>query len=463
MSENFRSFELWEIPANATARESPPTTISAKHKADFNAMLHAASQVDLNGDADLVVYLGVDMGTSSTKVVARLPFEPGQPCIPVPAPQHCRSDGHPALWETVLWMRNSTFSACPSSDAHPMHNLKQAAVGASFSPQTSLHSVRPIQAAAAYLGYVIRHAKGWLLSDRAFLFRRRNPRWIVQVGLPAKSCDENHLASAYRRMALAGMRLSQSPNEIAFSDVATMMGRNDVVLASASNEKSLEQGVAVFPEIAAATTSFSKSNERANGLYLIVDVGAMTMDVCAFCLGRKRGGDTYSVFAADVRPLGVEALHWFLQNGKSKDEFRTQISHCLAEVVTKTKREYWKAPEFHPGNDLPFFFVGGGSCSDVHQEQLNKIGKWINKYYAHDGLRRLEISVPTAIDMTSIEIGRNPSGIASHHDLSRLFVALGLSYPDSEIGKVFLPSEILPISPNTGANYRQKFISKDDV
>lgn len=356
MSENFRSFEFWEIPTNATARESPPTTISAKHKADFNVMLRAAGQVGPSDDADLFVYLGVDMGTSSTKVVARLPFEPGQPCMPIPAPQHCRSDDHRELWQTVLWMRNSTFSACPSGDARPLHNLKQAAVRASFSSQTPLHSVRLIQATAAYLGYVIRHAKGWLLSNRSSLFRRRNPVWIVQVGLPAKSCDETHLAIAYRRMALAGMHLSQSSNEITFSDAAEMLGRDDVVRASTSNKRSLEQGVAVFPEIAAATTSFSKSNDRANGLYLIVDVGAMTMDVCAFYLSRKQDGDTYSVFAADVRPLGVEARHWFLQNGRSDDAFRTQISRCLHEVVIKTKHENWKASEFRPGNDLPFFF-----------------------------------------------------------------------------------------------------------
>ena len=111
MSENFRSFEFWEIPADAMARESPPTAISAKHEADFNAMLHAAGQVGPSGDADLRVHLGVDMGTSSTKVVARLPFEPDQPCMPVPAPQHCRSDGHPALWQTVPWMRNSWSKA----------------------------------------------------------------------------------------------------------------------------------------------------------------------------------------------------------------------------------------------------------------------------------------------------------------------------------------------------------------
>ena len=137
---------------------------------------------------------GVDTGTSSTKVVARLPLEPGQPCMPVSAPQHCRSDGHPALWQTVPWMRNSTSSACPGSGARPLHNLKQAAVVESSPSRTPLRSVQPIQAAAAWIGCVIRHAKDWLLSDRSSWFRRRNPGWIVRVGLPAKSCDETHSA-----------------------------------------------------------------------------------------------------------------------------------------------------------------------------------------------------------------------------------------------------------------------------
>ena len=46
--------------------------------------------------------------------------------------------------------------------------------------------------------------------------------------------------------------------------------------------------------------------------------------------------------------------------------FRTQISRCLHEVVIKTKREYWKAPEFRRGNDLPFSFVGVGANGHVH-------------------------------------------------------------------------------------------------
>ena len=488
MSEGFQSFEFWEIPADAAVREQPPTTISNKHKADFDATLRAADQAGRTRHTDLFVYLGLDMGTSSTKVVARLPLEPGRPCIPIPAPRHCRSDNHPALWQTVLWKRGATLLAYPSDGAHPLHNLKQAAMINSLSSRTPVHHLaQPIQAVTAYLGYVIRHTKGWLLTNRASMFRRRTPRWIVHVGLPAKSYEETQLAHAYRRMALAGMHLSQSPNEIALSDVAEMLGRDSISHAAASNEESLKQGVAVFPEIAAATTSFSKSNERANGLYLIADVGAMTMDTCAFYLGKEEGSDTYSVFAADVRPLGVEAYHWFLQNGRRDDEFRAQVSTCLHDVVTKTKRECRNADEFRRGNDLPTFLVGGGSNSRLHEEQLKKLSQWMDQHYFHNGLRRLEISVPTAIDITSIEDGQNPSsnrqGIfgralsrligsssgrpasatAPVHGLSCLFVALGLSYPDDEIGKVILPKDIPPMPPDTGTGYGRNFVSKDEV
>ena len=477
MNNSFHPFEFCDIPENATVREHLPTTISDKHKADFDATLRMAGQADRSGDTDLLfVWLGLDMGTSSTKVVVRLPFEPSQPCIPVPAPQHCRSSNHPALWQTVLWERDGTLLAYPDHSACSLHNLKQAAMAAPYSSQTLLHSTRPIQVVAAYLGYVIRHAKGWLLKNRPLMFRRRTLRWVVHVGLPANSCDETQLAKAYRRMVLAGTQLAKLPDKIRLVDAETMLRRNDIVNGSESNEHSLSlpQGVAVFPEIAAATTSFSKSNERANGLYLIVDVGAMTMDVCAFYLGQKKDKDTYSVFAADVRPLGVEAHHWFLQNGRSNDEFRFQISHSLKNVVTKAKHEYRNADEFRRGNDLPTFFVGGGSNSPIHKGQLEKLSKWMSRYYKHDGLRQLEIKVPTAVDMTSINDSLNPfdvgsssgqrtSDIASPHDLKRLFVALGLSYPHDEIGKVFLPSEIPPVHPDPNNDHRRNFVSKDDV
>ena len=98
------------------------------------------------------------------------------------------------------------LSALPSQGATPVQNLKQAALRAAA--ENAAPDSPAAQAAATYLGYVIRHAKGWLFANRASIFTNRTPRWVVQVGLPAKSCDDSQLSKTYRRIALAGVRLS---------------------------------------------------------------------------------------------------------------------------------------------------------------------------------------------------------------------------------------------------------------
>ena len=448
--------DFLEIPANATVRESPPNAISEDEEAEFRQTLEAAQTGSGTTGHRVDVYLGVDMGTSSTKVVARLPYVADSPCIPIPAPRHCRSGGHPALWQTVLWRRDDSYTAVPESDARPIRNLKQAAVRAAADGAKSGGAAA--SAAAAYLGYAIRHAKGWLLANRPSLFTNLKPRWIVQVGLPAKSCDDWKLAKAYRQIALGAVEMSSEPGDITTDVVSKVLRDGDFAHVADSNESSLERGVAVFPEVAAATTSFSKSNQGANGLYLIVDVGAMTLDVCVFWLGKDEGVDTYSVFEADVRPLGVDALRWFREMGKN-GELAEQVHWCLLKAVAATKREVNRAAEFEAGSDLPIFLVGGGANSRFHQEQIEKVSRWMRKNYRHDGLRQIDVGLTTGLDMAGILEGHRKGVL----DLNRLVVALGLSYPDDEIGKLTLPSEIPSIQPEQPLDYRRNFISKDDV
>ncbi len=64
-------------------------------------------------------------------------------------------------------------------------------------------------------------------------------------------------------------------------------------------------------------TGFAQSLQSAAGLYLLVDVGALTLDVSMFRLNRGAEGDRrYSFMAANVRPLGVESIEWFKTKGE---------------------------------------------------------------------------------------------------------------------------------------------------
>ena len=57
----------------------------------------------------------------------------------------------------------------------------------------------------------------------------------------------------------------------------------DVLAAARSSDEGEKLGISVLPETAAEVAGFAKSTNSAPGLYLMVDVGAMTLD-----LGRVR-------------------------------------------------------------------------------------------------------------------------------------------------------------------------------
>ena len=78
---------------------------------------------------------------------------------------------------------------------------------------------------------------------------------------------------------------------------------DDKVLAAANSPESCERlGIAVIPETAAAVTGFAKSTHSAPGVYLMVDVGAMTLDVCAFRLMQEFGEPLAALYRPGAPP-----------------------------------------------------------------------------------------------------------------------------------------------------------------
>ena len=207
------SFHFWDLPPEAPVREKAPISVSDADRGRFDnstdvASLQAASQ---SGEI-LYVILGLDFGTSSTKVIARFPYEPGVPTVAIPSPAFCRSGGHAYLWQTVLWLRQSgSFLAWPERGARLLHSLKQGIMGHHPDAQLSRElPVTPAAAATAFVAYVIRYARGWLLANRPAMFRNRTSVWFVNVGLPAASYDDPVLVFAYRKVAAASLLMAKS-------------------------------------------------------------------------------------------------------------------------------------------------------------------------------------------------------------------------------------------------------------
>ena len=455
-------FRFWHLPPDATVREEPPTGVSKEHRTEFDKFVSCgvAATHDLSGDP-LWVVIGLDFGTSSTKVICQMPYEPGRPAIAIPAPACIRSGGHSYLWQTVVWFRDSgEFTPYPEPNARLRQTLKHSVIWNSHkSPKKrsveSQTQVNSPGAIIAYLTYVIRYVRGWLAFERPEIFRGRRPRWFVNLGLAAANYDDKNLFRWYRGAGATAMMLADSGNVVSLEAIKIFQEHKVVISAANSDDGAEELGIAVIPETAAAATGFAKSPGRPDGLYLMVDVGAMTLDVCTFRLNKGQvSPDQYDLMEADVRPLGVEALYRFMEMGRTQRDFERQCDHCLGEVLRKTKdnrdphAECWK-----PGNELPVFFTGGGSHNRLHKKMIEGLARRLGKDTTRtDGIRRLGLPVPDTIDC--------PEPLS---DLGRLAVAFGLSYPPTEIGKISPPSSTEDIVMQKAQDYRKRFVSKDQV
>ena len=452
-------FEYWEFPRETAVREPPPTSISDVEKSYLEELLRAGDDSSTVGGEDLFVILGLDLGTSSTKTIVRLPYEAGEPTIAIPAPDLCRSDREPYLWRTSLWLdAQGAFFPWPEPGATVLNSVKQGLIlGRSETPisaPTVPLSVSRAQAGVAYLAFVIRYVRGWLLRHRPHLFSGRRPVWFVSLGMPAASYDDLTLAEPYRRIGAAALQLAKTDTSVTADSARVFLNDPDVVRAGVSEADAESLGVAVFPETAAEMTAFARSTRGAPGLYLLVDIGAMTLDACMFRLNQDASaGDRYAFMAADVRPLGVESFHWFLAEGESKHGFIQQCERMLHAIVSRTRRRRDpRAASWKPGNDVPVFIAGGGAENPLHRDIVASLGPWLKQYVRNDGIRLLHLQAPNAIDLPE-----------PFDKFGRLAVAWGLSHPSTEIGRIRAVRDIEDVPPLPIVDSSNRFVSKDYV
>ena len=205
-----QKIRFWDFPLEMKVREEAPAHTSQEARDAFDRIV--AAGVFPSGSTEgrpMLVVIGLDFGTSSTKIIVRLPVEAGEPTVAIPAPAHCLSENHPYLWQTVLWVRgNGEFIPYPDQGVNLLRALKQGIMGQNIG--TPANGVPQAEATVAYLAYVIRYVRGWLVCNRSDLFRGRNVNWLVNLGLPAADYDNEPLIRGYRKAAAAALMLTDS-------------------------------------------------------------------------------------------------------------------------------------------------------------------------------------------------------------------------------------------------------------
>lgn len=401
------------------------------------------------GGREVEAVLGVDFGTSSTKIVARMPYESGQPTVAVTVPAFARAEEHPHLWASRLWLaRNGQFSLVPEEGASLFCGLKAALMSERPESRLVMHvsemGATALEAAAAFLALQMRQARGWLLINRSE-FSRQRIRWQYNIGFPAASLDDERLATVYRRCCAAALALS-------LHDAPLTVGLVREAVCRVECEDLAELGIGLIAEIAAAVTGFAHSTQRDDELYTMIDVGATTLDSCTFNLRDPENEMKCSIFVAQVRRLGVQPLECWAGDLEFEQHFEDQVSLSLRSVLwtTRTRRypgsQRWK-------QEMPIFLIGGGSASELHRRAVDGLDPWLRRYLEDSGGAEVRgVSAPENL------IHESPPST-----IHRLTVAIGLSYPFFEIPQIMLPNEIEDAVPLARRTYEHAYIGKELV
>ena len=474
------------------------TNNTSRDEQFFDDIPENVSQFDGGGGSgELEIVIGFDFGTSSTKAVVHIFNVPGEPAFAVPFGDFAHESSE-YLLPTKLFVNPDGFCSLKRTlDAALLTDIK---VGLMQTPDRSIEPVSgpPCNASAstvatAYLALVLRYVRCWFISNKRRAFGDYSLNWSFNLGLPAEIKD-NPKEATFDLVGKAAWLVSERPAPV------TIACAEKAVRDIKNNTSESEDALCDFeliPEVIAEVVGYARSRLRDEGLHLLVDIGASTLDVCSFILADKGGGDHYSILTANVELLGAKQLHLERIEGLKRaveshvknlsdptdplcliendieayipsldKELRNVVERDFAGKCEKLLKETFEElkklrdPDSPRWSDyFPVFLCGGAKEMSVYNEIVSNIEKWLIRWErsfidSPKGVRRITLPKPESLEA---EIDNE-----LYH---RLAVAWGLSYQSYNIGEYKVPSEIqnFPPRPRSEQDIYRNYVSKDMV
>jgi hypothetical protein len=338
----------------------------------------------------LTVRIGIDFGTAFTKVAIRVA---GQVYF-LDWDGLSRGDARYLLGGEVSELEDGSAVVGRASNAkHVVGDLKLPFLGIESPP-----SHTDLAQATVFVAWTMRYARAWLYRHQSSAIRGPRLVWEVNLGAPTGSVRQGDaLLDQYRRIGLAAWKLSLEPT-ISVASAARIISTSE----PAEFCDGLEH-LDVVPEFMAQVAGYIKSPQRTDGLYLLMDVGAGTLDVACFRLhsNKAKRQDTLSLYESQVSPLGA---HYLMQvrehvlglsglawNGTDKvpaqtafarmsgktlpeihradQQFEKLVERAVSRIISKSRAHMdQSAREWRSG--LPVFMAGGGAGLEPYRNGL---------------------------------------------------------------------------------------------
>ena len=448
------------------------------------------------------IAIGLDVGTSCTKVVIR-DVDTGD-SFAVPLGEFAAAESSYLLPSIVSLAKNGVFRH--STSGHCFRDFKTSFVNQGDEMQEIAEGysrVSMLEVFTAYVAIVLCMTRNWFLKEFGTRYARYRLIWHVNIGMPTNALQGRTLTKAFRISAFAGWLTSLKSSEPSLGEVRLALEKAIAIIHDGQKATDLEQTdahpelVGAFPEVVAEVKGYAVSELRRSGLHFMVDVGAETLDLATFTLVAGEEGETYPILENRVYRLGAGRLfkhreasvRRFLRKKGVADRDIDRRFQKLAknlvvggalpdpqELCTEVERESFSGTDTSFSNSvrkamarilirtkssrdpnarawesgLPTFLCGGGSADRLFPESIKKVQ---STYPAlKKGFNVIPLPQPEGFHAPSLP----PS---AYH---RLAVANGLAFRAFDIGELVRPDQIEDIEPSVATSHlSESYVSKE--
>lgn len=464
----------------------------------FNGIAASLTSEPQN-ETDLVV--GLDFGTSTTKVVIRDVYA-ATSVFPVRlSGQRAGIEGF--LLPSRVFRKGNAYSLLHGPDR--ISDLKLALLECpAASPVTEFNDC------CAFLALVIRRARAWLLTEHRDIYSRHVLNWRLNLGLPARSYEDEAIVRLFRRLAWAAANLAgdAAAEEITVEKADEWRLRSHEIARGrdldASPSASLSWAdVDVVPEVSAQLQGFmtaARWDWRSRPVMMLVDVGAGTVDSAMFHVSVPADGHgVLTFYSSRVEQSGVMNLHRqrvrslnaLLPTDGKHDDARAYL-HSIEQPTDRLRPIPASVDEYLLGYRLVSTTIDGIFRRTRYRKQVAgcisdaKVGKGIPSAQLAGiplllcgGGARMAFysSIDDEINGTSgwrvsVEVVRLPvpTDLADTgwyaEDFDRLSVAYGLSSSGDgqrSLGAIVRAIDVPHVNPFRRQEYDDLYVSKDQV
>lgn len=323
------------------------------------------------------VTIGIDFGTSTTKVCARQ--ELGGDDVPVYRLDISdNSDAFEGLNPSLMSIDKEALyfgdhaqkgitiphiKVCLAC-AERQFSAKECLWAEACPISTSGSGLTAADLATLYLSWVMNESHKRLPDTL-----KKAGGFVFNVGVPLKQLDDSPLRAVFEQITYFAWRLSEGVTQ--GLSIAQAKAWLDILKQEKANMPPLEDRmIQICPETSAAIVSFVNSNQALPGLYCLCDIGAWTSDISVFRLTDVEKHET-----------GVDRLCFYASGvtRRACEEIDTRIVNCLAEL--------W-------GLDSIKDFLDGDILSEIRSIREHQKPSATFSISTESGLQK-ELSMPT--------------------------------------------------------------------